>query len=105
MFDSYIRAVKENNGLIFPEDFCYTREDEIDVTKLSVLCKEESKHFTCTEKTCSCLCHKKALDEVEAQLGPYLYAGNYYNNPVADELVEFKEEWFQYYQFDEVAEK
>lgn len=45
------------------------------------------------------------MDEVEAELGPYLYAGNYYNNPVADDLVEFKDEWFQYYKFSEISDK
>lgn len=80
MFDAYIRAVEENNKLIFPEDFCYTdKESEQGV--------------------------KKSLEEVAAELGPYLYAGNYYNNPVSDELVEFKDEWFQYYEFRQVAEK
>lgn len=72
MFDAYIRAVKEKGELIFPEDFCLTRVSAEDD-------------------------NKKALDEIEATLGPYLYAGNYYNNPVADDLVEFKDEWFTAY--------
>ncbi len=79
MFDVYVRAVVENGKLLFPEDFCFTRtvpEDD----------------------------NKKALDEIESQLGPYLYAGNYFNNPVSDDLVEFKEEWFQPYKFEEVKE-
>lgn len=80
MFDAYIRAVEEKGELIFPEDFCRERESDGDDTK-------------------------KALDEVEAELGPYLYAGNYYNNPVCDDLVEFKDEWFQYYKFSEISDK
>ena len=64
---------------MFPEDFCLTRtvpEDD----------------------------NKKALDEIEGQLGPYLYAGNYYNNPVSDDLVEFKDEWFQEYKFEDAKQ-
>lgn len=80
MFDVYIRAVVEKNQLIFPEDFCPTRVTEEDN-------------------------NKKALDEIESQLGPYLYAGNYFNNPVADDLVEFKEEWFHIYNYEEVKDK
>lgn len=79
MFDVYVRAVVEQGKLLFPEDFCFARttvEDD----------------------------NKKALDEIEGQLGPYLYAGNYYNNPVSDELVEFKDEWFQPYKFEEVKD-
>lgn len=72
MFDCYIRAVRERGELIFPEDFCETRKTPEDD-------------------------NKKALDDIEAQLGPYLYAGNYFNNPVADDLVEFKNEWFTEY--------
>ncbi len=79
MFDVYIRAVVEKNNLLFPEDFCLTRKEPGDD-------------------------NKKALDEIESQLGPYLYAGNYYNNPVSDDLVEFKDEWFQEYKFDEVKD-
>ena len=79
MFDVYVRAVVEKGRLLFPEDFCFTR--------------------TCPEDD-----NKKALDEIEGQLGPYLYAGNYYNNPVSDDLVEFKDEWFQEYKFDEVKD-
>ncbi len=79
MFDAYIRAVVERGQLLFPEDFCFTRATAEDD-------------------------NKKALDEIEGQLGPYLYAGNYYNNPVSDELVEFKDEWFQVYKFDEVKD-
>jgi len=79
MFDVYIRAVVENGRLLFPEDFCFKREVPEDD-------------------------NKKALDEIEAQLGPYLYAGNYYNNPVSDDLVEFKEEWFQKYKFEDLKQ-
>ncbi len=80
MFDVYVRAVVEQNKLLFPEDFCYTR-----------LTVEDD--------------NKKALDEIEAELGPYLYAGNYYNNPVSDDLVEFKDEWFHDYNFEDPAVK
>ena len=80
MFDAYIRAVVERGELIFPEDFCLKRETVEDD-------------------------NKKALDEIEAIEGPYLYAGNYYNNPVSDDLVEFKEDWFQHYNFAEVKDK
>ncbi len=72
MFDCYIRAVVEKAQLIFPEDFCFKRE----------LPEDENK---------------KSLEEIEGTLGPYLYAGNYFNNPVSDDLVEFKDEWFQEY--------
>jgi len=73
MFDAYIRSVTENGKLIFPEDFCFNHDNKADHDK-------------------------KALDEIEAQLGPYLYASNYYNNPVTDDLVEFKKEWFHTFQ-------
>jgi phage terminase large subunit-like protein len=80
VFDAYIRAVVEKGNLIFPEDFCFERttpEDE----------------------------NKKSLEEISSVLGPYLYAGNYFNNPVADDLVEFKSEWFHIYKHEEVKEK
>lgn len=70
MFDAYVRKVVENGCLIFPEDFCQSKQKPEDA-------------------------QKKSLEEIESQLGPYLFAGNYYNNPVSDELVEFKSEWFQ----------
>jgi len=79
VFDVYIRAVVEKGQLLFPEDFCYSRKSIEDD-------------------------NKKALDEIESQLGPYLYAGNYYNNPVSDDLVEFKDEWFQEYKFEDVKQ-
>ncbi len=79
MFDVYVRAVVEHDRLLFPEDFCFTRTTPEDD-------------------------NKKALDEIEGELGPYLYAGNYYNNPVSDELVEFRNEWFQEYKFEEVKD-
>ncbi len=79
MFDVYVRAVVEKSQLLFPEDFCFTRITPEDA-------------------------NKKALDEIEATLGPYLFAGNYYNNPVSDDLVEFKEEWFQGYKVDETRD-
>ncbi len=80
MFDTYIRAVEEKGKLIFPEDFCYKRETPEDD-------------------------EKKALEEIESQLGPYLYSGNYYNNPVSDDLIEFKEDWFHTYNFEDVRDK
>lgn len=80
MFDFYIRAVEEKDRLIFPEDFCFSR-----------IAPEDTD--------------KKALDEIEATLGPYLYSGNYYNNPVADDLIEFKEQWFRTFDFEQVKEK
>ena len=80
MFDCYIRAVVEKGNLLFPEDFCFKRETLEDD-------------------------NKKSLEEIQAQLGPYLYAGNYFNNPVSDDLVEFKDAWFQEYKFDDVKEK
>lgn len=80
MFDCYIRGVVEKGQLIFPADFCLTHNRPEDADK-------------------------KALDEIQAELGPYLYAGNYFNNPVADDLVEFKDEWFQTYDINLVREK
>ncbi len=80
MFDCYIRAVLESGRLLFPEDFCLERttiEDE----------------------------DKKSLAEISSVLGPYLYAGNYFNNPVADDLVEFKNDWFHEYKYEEVKDK
>lgn len=80
MFSCYIRAVEEKGRLIFPEDFCFTRQTESDN-------------------------NKKSLDEISSTLGPYLYSGNYYNNPVADDLIEFKEDWMHQYLHEEVKEK
>jgi phage terminase large subunit-like protein len=80
VFDCYIRAVVENGRLIFPEDFCEVRSQPGDD-------------------------QKKELLEIQTQLGPYLYAGNYYNNPVADELVEFKQEWFRKFNYEDVAKE
>jgi phage terminase large subunit-like protein len=79
VFDCYIRAVVEKGRLLFPEDFCFKRELPEDNDK-------------------------KSLEEIEAQLGPYLYAGNYYNNPVSDDLVEFKDDWFQTYELEAVRD-
>lgn len=80
MFDAYIRAVVEKGKILFPEDFCLKRETQDDE-------------------------NKKSLEEISSVLGPYLYAGNYYNNPVSDDLVEFKNEWFHEYQFDAIKDK
>lgn len=80
IFDVYVRAVEEKGSLIFPEDFCVKRENVVDDDK-------------------------KSLEEIESQLGPYLYSGNYYNNPVADDLIEFKDDWFHIYDFEETKEK
>ena len=80
MFDAYIRGVIEHGHLLFPEDFCLKRETPEDD-------------------------NKKSLEEISSVLGPYLYAGNYYNNPVSDDLVEFKDEWFHEYNYDEVKHK
>jgi len=76
MFDCYVRAVTENGKLIFPEDFCFSHEPGDDTTQ------------------------RKALDEIQQQLGPYLYAGNYYNNPTSEDLVEFKKEWFRSFDYN-----
>lgn len=80
MFDAYIRAVTEKGRLLFPEDFCleHIAPDDAD---------------------------KKSLAEIQSVLGPYLFAGNYYNNPVSDDLVEFKADWFHEYKFEEVKDK
>ncbi len=80
MFDAYIRAVLEKDRLLFPEDFCLER-----------LTVEDDD--------------KKSLAEISSVLGPYLYAGNYFNNPVADDLVEFKNDWFHEYKYEEVKDK
>lgn len=80
MFDCYIRAVLERGQLLFPEDFCLERTT-----------KEDDD--------------KKSLAEISSILGPYLYAGNYFNNPVADDLVEFKDDWFHQYKYEEVKDK
>ena len=76
MFDVYIRAVTENGKLIFPEDFCFTHKPGEDTNR------------------------KKALDEIRQISGPYLFAGNYYNNPTSDDLVEFKKEWFRTFDYN-----
>ena len=80
MFDVYIRAVLEKDRLLFPEDFCLERLTEADDDKKSLL-------------------------EISSVLGPYLYAGNYFNNPVADDLVEFKNDWFHIYNHEETKDK
>jgi predicted phage terminase large subunit-like protein len=80
VFDVYIRAAVEKGQLLFPEDFCFKRETPEDD-------------------------NKKSLEEISSVLGPYLYAGNYFNNPVADDLVEFKDEWFHEYQYEAVKDK
>jgi len=41
---------------------------------------------------------RKELDDRYADNGPYNYSAQYLQNPVADELQEFKGEWVQYYQ-------
>lgn len=80
MFDCYIRAVVEKGNLLFPEDFCFERKTPEDE-------------------------NKKSLEEISSVLGPYLYAGNYFNNPVADDLIEFKNDWFHEYKYEDVKEK
>src|SRR5690242_17185419 len=80
MFDVYIRAVLEKDRLLFPEDFCLEHKGPEDEDK-------------------------KSLAEISSVLGPYLYAGNYFNNPVADDLVEFKNDWFHEYKYEEVKDK
>lgn len=41
---------------------------------------------------------KKHLQKLFKELGPYLYACNYLNDPVPDDQADFKQEWFQDYE-------
>lgn len=76
MFDAYIRKAIENDEVIFPSQFCKKPEKPGD------------------EK-------KKSLEGLHQKLKTYLFSCCYLNNPLSDDLVEFKESWFQKAEFTE----
>jgi predicted phage terminase large subunit-like protein len=73
-FDVYIRKVVENGQVIFPEAFCLTEEERI--TALEKGLKLES------------------IERLKKTNRAKFY-GQYLNDPLDEEMLEFKRDWFQ----------
>ncbi len=73
-FDVYIRKVIEDGKVIFPEAFCLTEEERI----------------AALEKG-----HKVESIERLKKTNRAKFYGQYLNDPLDEEMLEFKREWFQ----------
>lgn len=73
-FDVYIRKVVENGKVIFPEAFCLTEEERI-----------------------AALAKGKKVESIERlkNTNRAKFYGQYLNDPLDEEMLEFKREWFQ----------
>lgn len=73
-FDVYIRKVIENGKVIFPEAFCLTEDERI-----------------------AALAKGLKLESIERlrQTNKAKFYGQYLNDPLDEEMLEFKREWFQ----------
>lgn len=73
-FDVYIRKVVEDGKVIFPEAFCLTEEE-----RLAALARGEK------------------LESIERlkNTNRAKFYGQYLNDPLDEEMLEFKREWFQ----------
>lgn len=73
-FDCYVRKVVENGKPIFPEAFCLTEKDRLELEKTGV--KVES------------------IERLK-QTNREKFYGQYLNDPLDEENLEFKRHWFQ----------
>lgn len=83
MFDVYIRKVIEDGKPIFPSEFCLTDE----------------------ETTQEGWEHKKSVESLKRQLDNWLFSGQYLNDPVDIDTVEFKPHWFKQFVMDEALSR
>lgn len=75
-FDVYIRKVVEDGKVIFPEAFCLTEEERIEA-----------------------LARGEKLESIERlkKTNRSKFYGQYLNDPLDEEMLEFKREWFQHF--------
>ena len=78
-FDVYIRKSVENGKVIFPEKFVLNDDEILTVGN---------------EK-------KKSIESLKRQMDTWLFSGQYQNDPVDLETVEFKPIWFKTFKMDE----
>jgi len=81
MFSVYIRRAEEKGKLIFPNRFASTEEEVENAEKKGI--------------------DLKSLEGLKRQKGPYEYGCQYLNDPVDDESIEFKREWFRHFDQDD----
>lgn len=86
MFDVYLRKAKENGKVIFPSEFCLT-DAELEAPEN----KEKGK---------------KSLESLLRQKDVWEFSGQYMNDPVDIDAVEFKPTWFKNFVMnDDLARK
>ena len=79
-FDVYLRKANEGGKAIFPKEFCLTDTDNIDGSK-------------------------KSLETLLRQKSVWEFSGQYMNDPVDEDAVEFKPTWFKQFTWDEETTK
>lgn len=80
-FDVYLRKATENGKVIFPMKYCLTD------TEMAALTKEGKA--------------VKSLESLKREKDIWEYSGQYLNDPVDTEAVEFKPDWFHQFVTDE----
>ncbi len=70
-FDCYIRRAEENGKAIFEKEYCRTDKEQAVLASLGI--------------------HKKSLETLKRN--PAQYASQMNNDPLDDDLIEFKREW------------
>lgn len=71
-FDSYLRRAEENGKAIFDKEYCRTDKEQEVLAGLGI--------------------HKKSLETLKRN--PSQYASQMNNDPLDDDLIEFKRDWF-----------
>lgn len=79
MFNVYLRKIVEDGKPIFPSEFCLTEKEK------------EQQGWD----------HKKSVEELKIQLDNWLFSGQYLNDPVDIDTVEFKPHWFKHFTMTE----
>lgn len=79
MFSVFVRKVSENDKIIFPGKFVATDAE------LAMPGNEL----------------KKSIESLKRQLDPWLFSGQYLNDPIDADTVEFKPSWFKTFFLDE----
>lgn len=79
MFDVFLRKIVEDGKAIFPSEFCLSDEETL---------AEGSDH-------------KKSVESLKRQLDSWLFSGQYLNDPVDIDTVEFKPHWFKTFEMSE----
>lgn len=81
MFDVYLRKAKENGKVIFPSEFCLT---DVELAEADAVGKG-----------------KKSLESLLREKDVWEFSGQYMNDPVDIDAVEFKPFWFKTFTMDE----